>query len=90
MNCTSQIENKGKGIEIMNEVMIQVFQEYNQIVLIYYTELNSVEDKYINLSLLLFHWINIRKLCRMIELNFDHEMLYKQEDVQLVMQQLIE
>jgi hypothetical protein len=74
----------------MNKEMIEVFEEYNQTMLIYYIVMNIVEDKYINLSLLLFHLINIRRLYKMIELNFDHEMLNKQVDVQLVMQQLIE
>jgi len=74
----------------MNKEMIEVFEEYNQTMLIYYIVMNIVEDKHINLSLLLFHLINIRRLYKMIELNFDHEMLNKQVDVQLVMQQLIE
>jgi len=69
--------------------MIQVFEEYNQIMLVLCITLNILEDNYINLSLLLFHWINIHRLDRMTELNFDHEMLNKQVDVQLVKQQLI-
>lgn len=49
----------------MNKVMIQEFEEYNQIMVYLYTKIYIVEDKNTSLLLLPFHSINIHKLYRM-------------------------
>ena len=63
--------------------MIQVFEEYNQIKCTCDVSQYNDEDKCTDLVLLLFLSINNHRLPRMIELNFDHEKLNKQANVQL-------